>query len=62
VARTIVLNDETAFTPLCIERAGGEETQLFVKEVKARRQGDSEKGVFLMTGLNLASHVLLRRV
>src|SRR4029077_7384126 len=38
VVRTIVLKDERAFTPLCIRRAGGEETQLFVKEVKAKRR------------------------
>src|ERR687885_1127458 len=33
--RTVVLADQRPFTPLCIPRAGGEETQLFVKEVKA---------------------------
>jgi DDE family transposase len=38
VVRTIVLKDERAFTPLCIRRAGGEETQLFVKEVQAKRR------------------------
>jgi hypothetical protein len=38
VVRTVVLQDETPFTPLCIERAGGEETQLFVKEVRAKRR------------------------
>ena len=27
VVRTIVLKDERAFTPLCIRRAGGEETR-----------------------------------
>ena len=30
-----VLADTKPFTPLCIERAGGEQTQLFVKEVTA---------------------------
>ncbi len=33
LVRTVVLNDETPFTPLLIERERGE-TQLFVKEVK----------------------------
>src|SRR5215212_6229882 len=32
--RTVVLADTRPFTPLCVQRAGGEETQLFVKEVK----------------------------
>jgi hypothetical protein len=30
-----VLADQRPFTPLCIPRAGGEETRLFVKEVQA---------------------------
>lgn len=34
LVRTVVLADTRPFTPLCIQRAGGEETQLFVKEVK----------------------------
>jgi transposase len=38
VVRTLVLEDERPFTPLCIQRAGGEETQLFVKEVQAKRR------------------------
>ena len=33
LVRTVVLADTKPFTPLCIERAGGEQTQLFVKEV-----------------------------
>ena len=33
LVRTVVLADEKPFTPLCIPRAGNEETQLFVKEV-----------------------------
>ena len=33
LVRTVVLADEKPFTPLCIPRAGHEETQLFVKEV-----------------------------
>jgi hypothetical protein len=35
LVRTVVLADERPFTPLCIQRAGGAQTQLFVKEVKA---------------------------
>jgi hypothetical protein len=34
LVRTAVLADQRPFTPLCIPRAGGEETQLFVKEVQ----------------------------
>jgi transposase len=34
LVRTVVLADEKPFTPLCVERAGGEQTQLFAKEVK----------------------------
>jgi DDE family transposase len=34
--RTVVLADTRPFTPLCVQRAGGEETQLFVKEVKTK--------------------------
>jgi Transposase DDE domain len=33
VVRSVVLEDVRAFTPLCIQRSGGKETQLFVKEV-----------------------------
>ncbi len=33
LVRTVVLADTRPFTPLCVPRAGGEETQLFVKEV-----------------------------
>src|ERR671913_888438 len=35
LVRTVVLADEKPFTPLCIQRAGGEETQLFIKEAQA---------------------------
>ena len=35
LVRSVVLEDRRAFTPLCVTRAGGEETQLFVKEVTA---------------------------
>src|SRR5580765_6077184 len=34
LARTVVLAADRPFTPLCIPRAGGEETQLFIKEVQ----------------------------
>lgn len=34
LVRTVVLADKKPFTPLCVERAGGAETQLFAKEVK----------------------------
>src|SRR5215204_731519 len=34
--RTVVLADTRPFTPLCVQRAGGEETQLFVKVVKTK--------------------------
>ena len=33
LVRGVVLEDTQPFTPLCIQRSGGEETQLFVKEV-----------------------------
>jgi hypothetical protein len=35
LVRTVVLADQKPFTPLCIPRAGGAETQLFIKEVQA---------------------------
>jgi Transposase DDE domain len=49
--RTVVLADERPFTPLCIPRAGGAETQLFVKEVQVegrryivcRNEAEAEK-------------------
>src|SRR4051812_41229028 len=34
LVRTVVLADQRPFTPLCIPRASGEETQLFIKEVQ----------------------------
>src|SRR3954469_6046718 len=34
LVRTVVLADSKPFTPLCIERANGEQTQLFAKEAK----------------------------
>jgi hypothetical protein len=52
LVRTVVLADDTRpFTPLCIRRAGGEETQLFAKEVMAegrryivcRNEAEAEK-------------------
>ena len=38
LVRRVVLEDKRAFTPLCIRRSGGKETQLFVKEVIAQRR------------------------
>src|ERR687884_615590 len=38
LVRTVVLAADRPFTPLCIPRAGGEETQLFIKEVKTEGQ------------------------
>src|SRR6187549_3389819 len=38
LVRDVVLEDARPFTPLCVKRAGGEETQLFVKEVIADRR------------------------
>src|ERR687893_976138 len=51
LVRTVVLADERPFTPLCIPRAGGAETQLFVKEVQVegrryivcRNEAEAEK-------------------
>src|SRR4051794_35967489 len=51
LVRTVVLADERPFTPLCIPRAGGEETQLFIKEVQiegrryivCRNEAEAEK-------------------
>ena len=51
LVRTVVLSDERPFTPLCIPRAGGEETQLFIKEVQVegrryivcRNEAEAEK-------------------
>jgi Transposase DDE domain len=34
LVRTVVLTDTKPFTPLCVERANGGQTQLFAKEVK----------------------------
>jgi hypothetical protein len=34
LVRTVVLADKKPFTPLCVERANGGQTQLFAKEVK----------------------------
>ncbi|MDQ2805268.1 MAG: IS1634 family transposase [Pseudomonadota bacterium] len=35
LVRTVVLEDRRPFTPLCVQRTGGQETQLFIKEVTA---------------------------
>jgi transposase len=51
LVRTVVLADQKPFTPLCIPRAGGEETQLFIKEVQVegrryivcRNEAEAEK-------------------
>ncbi len=51
LVRRVVLADSRPFTPLCIPRAGGAETQLFVKEVTAegkryivcRNEAEAEK-------------------
>jgi transposase len=34
LVRQVVLADSQPFTPLCVERAGGKDTQLWIKEVK----------------------------
>src|SRR5439155_19699062 len=38
LVRTVVLADSKPFTPLGVERANGEQTQLFAKEVKVERR------------------------
>src|SRR5690349_11232997 len=38
LVRTVVLADDRPFTPLCIPRPSGEETQLFIKEVETEGQ------------------------
>ncbi len=38
--RTVVLADTRPFTPLCVRGAGGKETQLWAKEVKAEGRRD----------------------
>jgi len=51
LVRTVVLADGRPFTPLCIPRTGGEETQLFIKEVQVegrryivcRNEAEAEK-------------------
>jgi transposase len=51
LVRTVVLADERPFTPLCIPRVGGAETQLFIKEVQVegrryivcRNEAEAEK-------------------
>jgi len=51
LVRTVVLADTRPFTPLCVQRAGGEETQLFIKEVQVegrrylvcRNEAEAEK-------------------
>jgi hypothetical protein len=51
LVRTVVLADDRPFTPLCVRRAGGGDTQLWVKEVKVegrryivcRNEAEAEK-------------------
>src|SRR5215204_2293880 len=51
LVRTVVLADPKPFTPLCIPRASGEETQLFIREVQVegrryivcRNEAEAEK-------------------
>jgi hypothetical protein len=38
LVRRVVLEDTRPFTPLCVERANGEQTQLFAKEVKVEER------------------------
>ena len=51
LVRQVVLDDSRPFTPLCVERAGGKQTQLWIKEVKVdgrryivcRNEAEAEK-------------------
>ena len=51
LVRPVVLDDSRPFTPLCVERAGGKQTQLWIKEVKVdgrryivcRNEAEAEK-------------------
>ena len=38
LVRQVVLGDSRPFTPLCVGRAGGKETQLWIKEVKVEQR------------------------
>jgi Transposase DDE domain len=38
LVRSVVLEDTRPFTPLCVQRANGKDTQLWVKEVKAEKR------------------------
>jgi len=38
LVRQVVLGDSRPFTPLCVERAGGKETQLWIKEGKVEQR------------------------
>jgi hypothetical protein len=38
LVRSVVLEDARPFTPLCVQRANGKDTQLWVKEVKAEKR------------------------
>jgi hypothetical protein len=51
LVRQVVLDDSRPFTPLCVERTGGKQTQLWIKEVKVdgrryivcRNEAEAEK-------------------
>ena len=51
LVRRVVLDDSRPFTPLCVERSGGQQTQLWIKEVKVdgrryivcRNEAEAEK-------------------
>jgi hypothetical protein len=67
--RTVVLADARPFTPLCIPRAGGEETQLFIKEVQVegrryivcRNEAEAEKDAADRTAIIAALDQQLKR-
>src|SRR3982751_6230958 len=69
LVRTVVLADTRPFTPLCIPRAGGAETQLFVKEVQAegrryivcRNEAEAEKDAADRTAIIAALDQQLKR-
>src|SRR5215210_914923 len=69
LVRTVVLADQKPFTPLCIPRASGAETQLFVKEVKTegqryivcRNEAEAEKDAADRQGIVAALEEQLKR-
>ncbi len=57
--RTVVLADTRAFTPLCVRRTGGEQTQFFVEEVKVEgRRYTTRRGTSACSGLPRASRAI----